>query len=235
MAWPLSYPGPIPGHSFLFTGSGFEPLVDPPSTRGRTALVACGSNASPERLSHKFAGTGVDPVMAVVRATVANASSVYSHHISRYGAVPATLMRCDGAETTLFVQFVDDEQLALLTASERRSYRLVGLDPSTHPVALESGRPVDDARCFASDHGALGLDGHPVGVAAFASPAVAALTHAHLWAELARRWHRAHPALPTDPATIMAMVANDDDRAATVRDAFDAVTTSCPLGLAIAD
>jgi hypothetical protein len=226
--WPLTYPGAIPGDSYLFLGDTFEPLAGPVPVGARTALVACGSNASPDRLRAKFDGSGVDPRMPVLRATVDNAASVYSRHISRYGAIPATLMRIPSAASELFVQLVDDDQLALIADSERRSYTKVSLDPAVHPVTLASGEVLDECWCFASTFGALLLDGRPVGLAAFPAVGVTAMTHADLWTAIAARWAAEHPLLPSDPVAIMALVADE----ALVRSAFDRVTTAGALDLA---
>jgi hypothetical protein len=227
--WPLDYPGDVPADSYLFRGDSFDPLVGAIPTEGRTALVACGSNASPDRLRQKFARSDTDPAMAVVRSTVGNAASVYSRHVSRYGAIPATLTALAGATTELFVQYVDDEQLQLIAHSERRSYRLVELDPAVHPVILGTGDVVARCWCFASTFGALQLDGSVVGLAAFPTAGLPAMSHPELWAEVARRWQPTHSALPTDPAEIIALVA---DAGPTIRAAFESVSTPRALGLA---
>jgi hypothetical protein len=223
----------VPTGSYRFLGDAIEPLVGDVPAGGRFALVACGSNAAPVQLQRKFADHDVDPEMVVARATIAGAASVYSCHVSRYGAIPATLMGRPGASTDLFVLFVDADQLRVLEASERRSYQLVALDPEVHPVTLASGERVERPWCFASTFGALVLDNTPIGLAAFPTTGLDALTHAELWTELGRRWQLQHPHLPTDPAAIIELLGGDVEAARPVRDAFDAVASSCDLGLAI--
>ena len=55
---PFQYPFDLPAHSFLWQAAGFEVLSDPEHidelTAERHAVLAIGSNASPQQLTRKF-------------------------------------------------------------------------------------------------------------------------------------------------------------------------------------
>jgi hypothetical protein len=153
----LEYPYAIPRSSYALAHGRVldldevEVAVD---TDERVPLLAYGSNAAPEVLSQKLAAAP-DPI-PVVRAALRDVDVVYSAHVSRYGAVPATLRRSPGTEVPAFVAYLSPEQLALLSPTEP-NYLLTTLvaprcevDHGTVPRAL---------RAYLSRHGCLRLDG----------------------------------------------------------------------------
>src|SRR5262245_32275590 len=128
---PLGYPGIVPDHSYLFVGGTIERLDGTGASNeevtallelhraapiaDRTAVIAYGSNAAPSQLRHKYDGIST-AVFPVVEARMANVAIGFSRHVTRYGAIPATLLHRDGADTTVFVLLLDDAQLEVLTA-----------------------------------------------------------------------------------------------------------------------
>ncbi len=82
----------------------------------RHAVVACGSNAAPQRLAQKFRHT--HDVVPTLRVTLENYCIVYSAKFSAYGSIPATLVHVPGACVTTFINFLDDRQLALMDETE---------------------------------------------------------------------------------------------------------------------
>ncbi|HXQ88441.1 MAG TPA: hypothetical protein VN733_02270, partial [Solirubrobacterales bacterium] len=120
-----------------------------PDLAGRSPLLAYGANAAPEPLGRKLTQLpGVE--MPVMRFELEGFETVYSAHVSPYGAVPATLVESPGTVVPAFLLHPTAEQLALLTASEP-NYDLV---------------EVNGISVYRSKHGALELDGSPVALAA---------------------------------------------------------------------
>lgn len=189
----LTYPGAVPPTSFLFTGEAIEWIgdaqepgraPDPDWVRDqlhhrlaalgatsldqRHAVMAYGSNRSPAQLRAKFAGSGVNPVVPVLRARVGGLSVAYSCHITRYGSVPATVVVDPGADTEVAVTFLDDAQRDLIDETEPVHERPV-LDGDRHPLRLADGSLVASYRCYRSTRAVFALDGRPVRLSEVAS------------------------------------------------------------------
>jgi hypothetical protein len=138
--------------------------VDPAAidTRGRTPLLAYGSNAAPAVLARKLGtSTDEDPVLAE-RTTLADFDVVYSAHVSRYGSIPATLHRSPGTRVTAFLVHVTEAQLALISPTEP-NYELVGLRNAS--CSLEGARSPSGVVAYLSRHGALLVDDSEVALA----------------------------------------------------------------------
>ena len=129
----------------------------------RRLVVAYGANASAAALSRKLGGCLPSAVVPVARATLVDFEVVYSAHLSPYGAVPATLHHSPGARTAASVLMVTPAECRLLRATEP-NYHVGVLDGVD--ARLERGRALSRVHAFVSRHGALRLDGRPVGVAA---------------------------------------------------------------------
>lgn len=158
----LGYPYAIPSHSFVQAGARTLDLgaveVD---LATRVPLLAYGSNAAPEVLARKLAAAP-DPV-PVVRMVLRDFDVVYSAHVSRYGAVPATLSRSPGTEVAASVAYLTAEQLRLVSATEP-NYELARFDRPS--CTLEGGEAPDELRVYVSRHGALSLDGSEIALGA---------------------------------------------------------------------
>lgn len=141
------YPFGRASGSFFLAGAGPDALPE-----GRP-LLAYGANGSPARLARKLPGVPV----AGLAATLRDWAIVHSRHVSRYGAVPATLVLRPGAVASVHVLLVADR--APLDATEP-NYDLVTL----RGVALEAevlGR-LAQVDAYLSRHGPLLLGGAPV-------------------------------------------------------------------------
>ncbi len=158
----LDYPYGIPSSSYaLVDGQPVEPeaaAVDPAT---RHALLAYGSNAAPRVLAGKLAASP-EPVLAL-RTVLRDFDVVYSAHVSRYGAVPATLGRSPGTEVPAFVVYVTEEQLELISPTEP-NYELARFDRPS--CTLERGDAPAELRAYVSRHGSLLLDGSEIALAA---------------------------------------------------------------------
>jgi hypothetical protein len=116
----LNYPYGRPSSSFLFgTRDGSHTPVDDPTVdllKNRHAVLAIGSNASPEQLYRKYAhDLGVIPVIS---ASLNDFDAVFAASITRYGSVPATLLESPGTTVDCHVTFLTDEQLAVMDETE---------------------------------------------------------------------------------------------------------------------
>ena len=135
-----------------------EGLDAPVPFSERTAVIAYGSNAAPERLRQKF---GPRELIPVLRATLAQFDVVFAPHFARYGSIPATLEPSPGTRVEVFITYVTASQLETMDASEvaavqshyaRGLLRGIGLD-------LEADGRLDQAEVYAAKRGALRLDG----------------------------------------------------------------------------
>lgn len=133
-------------------------LAGAPSTKGRAAVLAVGSNAAPARLVEKSLGRPLAALRVVLRDHVA----VYSAHVSRYGAIASTLHPEPGAWCKLHVTLLDSDQLAAVDRTEG-NYRRVGL-PGRHVIGMERV-PVERIERYASGWGPLLVGGEPVRLA----------------------------------------------------------------------
>jgi hypothetical protein len=165
LALARGYPFEIPTQSFLFRGGGALPLAGAPDLRGRTPVLAIGSNQSPHQLARKFAHDP-DATIPVTRAWLGDFDICYATHVTRYGAIPGNLHACAGMRVRLSITWLDVVQLRVMHATEivGENYvfaRLDGLDLET-----DEGKRVTSALAYVSPYGAMAADGQPLGLAA---------------------------------------------------------------------
>lgn len=161
----LAYPYDPPAGSFVQIGARTLPV--PPEevdVDGRRALLAYGSNASPEALTRKLAHLPPEPI-AVLRVALRGWDVVYSAHVTRYGAVPAAVVPSPGTVASVHLVFPSEAQLEAIAATEGENYRLEQLADfsATYEIGGEGPREID---AFIGVHGPLVVDGSPVALAA---------------------------------------------------------------------
>lgn len=143
------------------------------SIDNRTPVLALGSNAAPLQLRRKFAGTS-GPI-PVSRAVLFDHVIVYSAHFTRYGALPATLYRHDGAIAFVAITWLDDRQLARMHETEsvgvNYDYVEVGDIRLEHDAGLGDGTIPSDlgVGAYVSRHGPLLHADRPIRLAETAS------------------------------------------------------------------
>lgn len=81
------------------------------------AVVASGSNASPEQMTRKFRGVSRHKFISVL-CEFRGLVPVYSAHFARYGAIAATLIDYVGASSQLVMSFFQKVELDLMHATE---------------------------------------------------------------------------------------------------------------------
>ncbi|MFM2128947.1 MAG: hypothetical protein RL477_493 [Pseudomonadota bacterium] len=163
-----AYPFAPPGESYLFRGGRVLPLPSGDIARavaGRIPVLASGSNASPAQLARKYAAQGEDVVIPVTRADVGDFDSVYNAHIAAYGSVPATLFPSPGTVLATFITWLDDDQLAVMHATEQPGVNYHYAELSGIDVEVRGAGRLGSAFAYISVAGCLLRDGAPVALA----------------------------------------------------------------------
>ncbi|MGF1457078.1 MAG: hypothetical protein ACFB6R_17075 [Alphaproteobacteria bacterium] len=129
----------------------------------RSPVLAVGSNASPEQLARKYAGTR--DVIPTVRVSVADHAIVYAAHIAGYGSVPATLHYMPGARVNAFVNFLTDDQRDRMDATETlgRHYAFTVLHGAD--IRLEDGTSLSDVAAYVAIQGVIAKGARPLALA----------------------------------------------------------------------
>jgi hypothetical protein len=175
----LGYPYPAPAAAYTFRAGAVAPF-DPACLKGRTPVIAHGSNRAPGQLARKFAAfEGEAATIPVSFAWLHDYDVVYSAHITTYGAVASTLQHVPGVRVRVAVTWLDTPQLARMHETEGnygfgqlRGARVCHDAPldAAGEAAGEAGEeapPRPSLAMYLSDHGHLADDGGaPVGLAA---------------------------------------------------------------------
>ncbi len=129
---------------------------------GHAVVLAFGANASRVVLARKL-GTAAAASVMCLEARVSGADTVFSAHVSPYGAIPATLHPSPGVVLTARVLVLDRALLTALDATEPNYER----EPLGAPVRVEvPGHGPIVAEAYRSRHGALDLGDGPVSLSA---------------------------------------------------------------------
>lgn len=145
------YPYLLPDRSYHWRGGAAQDF-DPAKREGRTAVLAVGSNQSPEQLTRKF-GHIADWEIPVQRCALADFDVVYSAHVARYGSVPAMLQASPGSTVTLFVNWLDDDQLSAMHETElsHGNYHYGRIDGVS--LSLDNGETLGEVHGYISRRG----------------------------------------------------------------------------------
>jgi len=163
-----AYPFHIPEGSYILNREGWRPLEGVPQCTGRHAVIASGSNASPDRLMTKYAGHAhlLDDAIPVVRAQLHDFDAVYSAHITSYGAIPATLAHAPGAIADVFITWLTDAQLVRMHETEAVGVNYDFVKLTGIHLLCATGAGLTAAHAYISKRGCLNKDGKPVPLAA---------------------------------------------------------------------
>ncbi len=196
-----AYPFDLPEGSYVF-GAAAGPV---PGLEGRRPVLALGSNAAPSQLARKF--PKIDAPIPVSRAVLRDHAVVYSAHFSRYGSLPASLTRQEGALAYVFVTWLTPAQLERMHETEgvgdRYEYR-----ESELPITVEGAGGLGRIGVYLGRAGPLRVAGRPVRIAeiptircplpALTQPAALRLAHRRL-------------GVPVPFEDFIARIAGDDD------------------------
>jgi hypothetical protein len=174
LALAFSYPFAIPEGSYLFQDGAALPLPADENFRGRTPVLAVGSNQSPEQLARKFAHMKGPVRCPVTRCWLGDFDVVHATHVTRYGAIPGNLHPAPGARVRLSVTWFDPEQLAVVHETELTGENYVFGRLEGAKVQIESGGAMPglfapELYAYVSLEGVLNRDGKPLGLAALAA------------------------------------------------------------------
>ncbi|MET7453048.1 hypothetical protein ABZT03_14340 [Streptomyces sp. NPDC005574] len=156
---PLLYPGAWPRESGVLHGNRLLPL-DGPVHEGRSPVLAVGSNANPGQLRDKMAESGITSPIPMVRSRVTGVGVGVSAHVSRLGYVSASPFHAPASVRELFVIWLDDEQLAVVDASEGvplpgGNFGRAWLPASEVRIEAADGVPLPGAYAYVNRRGVL--------------------------------------------------------------------------------
>lgn len=162
-----TYPYLIPDRSYLFEDGAWQPAeIEDAHTRGRTPVIACGSNRSPEQLARKYQDFA-QVTIPVQRAWLEDFDVVYAAHITGYGSIAANLQHVPGARVEVSITWLAEDQLPRMHATEGLGvdYRFARLERLAMVAEGPGGRPVTlrEAFAYVYEHGSLNVaeDGDP--------------------------------------------------------------------------
>jgi hypothetical protein len=146
--------------AFDLEAEAFEP---------QTPVIGYRSNASPIQLTNKFIVEDFPeiPVIPVMKGTIKDYDVVFAPHFVSYGAMPATIVPMPGTDAEIWVNWLDDAELAQMNSSEgagglsafgdlSAEWEVAGPDPDTMKVYVD---------CF----GGLEVDGRLLALSAVAA------------------------------------------------------------------
>lgn len=159
---PLSYPGPRAAWPFRLVGDEVSRLADddPRLTRGdRHAVLAIGSNACPAQIVRKFRDRPGHGEVVGLPVAVTGLQIRPSAHLGRSGYWPFAPVSLDETACTAVLCLFDDDQLAVLDATEP-NYDRTRLDPHRHRLAHSQrlsgpSMPAGPIEVYTSRHGVV--------------------------------------------------------------------------------
>ncbi len=161
------YPYQIPDRSYVMERGNHKLVTDErhlEDLENRTPVLAVGSNLSPQQLARKFPDPDKN-FIPVTKIKLSHFDSVYSTHFTGYGSIPATLYPAPDTEVSLFINWLDDDQLLDMHKTEipGENYHFCRLN--NIEAAIENGPALDHVFVYLSSRGALGVNGAPVPLA----------------------------------------------------------------------
>ncbi len=188
IAHALRYPFDPPHRAYLFRDGRLNP-PQPFDPAGLHAVVASGSNGSPDRLRQKFGDTADVPVTYGI---IHDLVPVFAARVTGYGSVPATLAVVPGARAGVHVTWLTDLQLEVMhrTESLGTGYSYCALEGFGFDARGE--HPSAPLHAYISLHGALAPDGRLLTMADIAQEQaqrhiMASFGHAGTLAEFVQR------------------------------------------------
>jgi hypothetical protein len=155
----LNYPYAAIEEDFLFTDGAAIELEDDSLLNNRQAVLAVGSNRSPEQLVRKF---GKNETIPVTKATLRDYDVFYSAHIASYGSIPAVLGRSDGTLVDLSVTWLLPHQLERMHETEARGKSYDYGESSSLQLDLGNDRSAKSIGCYLGRNGCASFDGGPI-------------------------------------------------------------------------
>lgn len=158
------YPYLLPADSYRWLNDEVH-AFDPAECKGRTAVLAVGSNMSPQQLTRKYGRDETHPI-PVQRCYLQDFDVVYSAHIARYGSIPAMLQHSPGTRVALFLTWLTDGQLETMHKTELGAEHYHFGRVSDVAMALDTGEVLGEFHVYVSQRGHVEQDGGAVALAA---------------------------------------------------------------------
>ena len=155
----LNYPYTLEEKDFLFVAGGTTQLRDDSVLANRKAVLATGSNRSPEQLLRKF---GDSETIPVTKARLWNYDVFYSAHVASYGSIPAVLGRSIGTVVDLSVTWLLPHQLQRMHETEAVGKSYDYGESSSLRIELGSNRIVRNIGCYLGRRGYANFVGSSV-------------------------------------------------------------------------
>jgi hypothetical protein len=143
--------------AFGLEAEAFEP---------QTPVIGYGSNASPAQLTRKFIVedfAGI-PVIPVMKGTIEDYDVVFAPHFVSYGAMPATMVPMPGTDAEIWVNWLDDAELAQMNESEGAGGLYAFGDLSAEWD--DAGPDPDTMKVYVDCFGGLEIDGQLLALSA---------------------------------------------------------------------
>jgi len=226
LALATDYPYAAPEESYLFTAGAVRALSAVGwaayGFAGRVAVLAHGSNRSPQQLLRKF---GRDAEIPVTYGSLVGFDVVYAAHVARYGAVTSTLAAVPGVAARVALTWLTPAQLAFMHETERMNYTYGQLPAGC--FRPEVGPAPAVTAVYLGNHGPLALDG---GLVALAAVGAEGRPHPALW----QREIQARLAAEHHPGEALEPLLLDRIRRPEARRAFEARLPRHQAGPALA-
>ncbi len=126
-----------------------------PPMSGRTPVLAIGSNACIAQMSHKYISKNSRVAYPQIMAEVTGLDIGYAPTTARYGSVPATVVPRPNYTIQVAVQFLDEETLEELDATEGGSKRVTLSREQGVEVSLPNGGTLKSVEAYVASSGYL--------------------------------------------------------------------------------
>jgi hypothetical protein len=155
----LGYPYSIPDHDFMLDNGDLMRLEEGFSLENRTAVLAVGSNRSPEQLIRKF---GNKSILPVTHAQLFDYDVVYAAHIASYGSIPAALAPSFGTIVSVSITWLTGLQLKRMHETEAIGINYDYGIASNLVFKTSTEHKIDAIGCYLGRHGYLNIDGNVI-------------------------------------------------------------------------
>ncbi len=160
----LEYPYPIPEDSYVVADGTATPVsLDAMADYrdGRTAVLAVGSNQSPQQIARKYQGAEWGAIPCE-KCRLDDFDTVFSAHIAAYGSIAAALHPSRGTRVSLFVNWLTDKQLDRMHETELGHGNYVFARMDDIYLKTSNGLTLDSVHFYRGNGGAYAPTGIPV-------------------------------------------------------------------------
>ena len=140
-------------------------LTAPPLTE-RTPTLGYGANGAPSSLKGKYSLEKFPrpAVFPVLKGELGDFEIVYAAHFVSNGTMPATIHHSPGANSDVYVNYLDDEELARMHDSEGIGFLYESVNINDIDLRLEDGSAIDSISVYVDLYGAYLVDGKPMAI-----------------------------------------------------------------------